>query len=395
MTQNESQDTADTNTLAVGEAYDPMQDVASDQYESATGMQAREITAESGMPLWLRATGELAGSFLVCFSIYVASAFATPLFSVNLAFIVVMTAAAYAAVTLIFGGISGGQFNPAVTIAAMLTTKTRIVDGIVYIVVQVLGGVFAGLLLRGVAPSSKSLPAKLWFTYVVNGFDDNSIAHMVLSNSNTGVSFGITMAIVVEVVAGIIIVAAAMRTLGRHGESSSKHVVAMGLAYGVGTAMTYPITGAALNPARSTGIAIAAQNQGLSQQPLQQLWVFWVAPVLAAALVALVMVAQEIFSGTDDDDQIAETEQGNEEGSTEFSFTNGQNSAHPFALESNQTDEHIDFTNNGPENSASINNLNKDDASQGAAESTEHLNAEVRDEQTDAQSDTDEGIETD
>mgnify|MGYP000199413527 CR=1 FL=1 len=43
----------------------------------------------------------------------------------------------------------------------------------------------------------------------------------------------------------------------------------MGLAYGIGTAITYPVTGAALNPARATGIAIFAQNQGLNEEPLQ------------------------------------------------------------------------------------------------------------------------------
>ena len=68
----------------------------------------------------------------------------------------------------------------------------------------------------------------------------------------------------------------------------------MGAAYGVGAAITYPVTGAALNPARATGIAVFAQGQGLTTEPLQQLWVFWVCPVLAAAVVALVMIVAQM-----------------------------------------------------------------------------------------------------
>ena len=57
-----------------------------------------------------------------------------------------------------------------------------------------------------------------------------------------------------------------------------------------------PVTGAGLNPARSTGIALAAMNEGLTQNPLQQLWVFWISPVLAAAVVALVMIIAQMMT---------------------------------------------------------------------------------------------------
>ena len=91
----------------------------------------------------------------------------------------------------------------------------------------------------------------------------------------------------------------------------------IGLAYGLGAAITYPITGAGLNPARSTGIAIFAQNIGLTQEPLQQLWVFWIAPVLAAAVVALVMISLQLIAAgrghrgeTEDFDETGSSETG-------------------------------------------------------------------------------------
>ena len=86
-----------------------------------------------------------------------------------------------------------------------------------------------------------------------------------------------------------------VNTTSESGKTNTSHAIAMGLAYGVGAAISYPVTGAALNPARATGIAIFAQNQGLSQEPLQQLWVFWICPILAAAIVSLVAIVASMI----------------------------------------------------------------------------------------------------
>lgn len=245
-------------------------------------------------PLALRVGAELAGSFLICISIYLLSTFGIVIYGLDLALIAVGTALVYTAVTLTLGAFSGGQFNPAVTLAAMLTNKTSVLSGVLYIIAQTLGGIAAGAILKFLLPTSDSVTAKTWLTPVVNGFNEGSVSHATISQA--GLSFGITLAIVVEVVASLIIVACAMRTIDVNGHSAQHHALSMGVAYGAGAAICYPITGAALNPARATGIAIFAQNQGLSAQPLQQLWVFWVAPVLAAAIVALVMIIAEMAS---------------------------------------------------------------------------------------------------
>ena len=254
-----------------------------------TAVEATPITKEEqSKPLTLRVGAELVGSFIICFAIYAICSLGSAVYGINMAFIALLTGIVYAAVTVIFGSISGAQFNPAVSVAAMLTGKTHVLDGILYIIAQVLGGIGAGAAIRFLLPTSEQVTFKIWMTPTVNGFDKNSVSYSTLGNY--GVTLGITLAIAVEVVAGIIIVASALRTTDGHGESKTNHAVAMGLAYGIGTAITYPVTGAALNPARATGIAIFAQNQGLNEEPLQQLWVFWICPVLAAAVVALVVI---------------------------------------------------------------------------------------------------------
>ncbi|WP_314685870.1 aquaporin [uncultured Bifidobacterium sp.] len=246
-------------------------------------------------PLALRAGAELVGSLFVFLAIYMVSSYGTAMYGVNMAFIAVATGLAYAAVTTVMGKLSGGHYNPAVTVAAMLTGRTAPLDGLIYIVAQILGSLGAGALLRFLLPTSSSVKASVWLTPVVNGFDDGSVSYSTLSSVN--ISFSIGLAVLVEVVGSMIVIAAALRTLRQDGSPTEDHGLVMGMAYGLGAAVAYPLTGAGLNPARSTGIAVFAQNQGLSQQPLQQLWVFWICPVLAAALVALVVIVAQMLSG--------------------------------------------------------------------------------------------------
>ena len=60
--------------------------------------------------------------------------------------------------------------------------------------------------------------------------------------------------------------------------------------------VTYPITCSGLNPARSTGIAIFAQSKHMAVSPISQLWLFWICPLLAASLVALVIIMTNIIT---------------------------------------------------------------------------------------------------
>ena len=82
-------------------------------------------TVEHESPLPLRIGAELLGTFIVCFAVYVLCTFGSIVFSLNLAYIAIGTGLAYMAATLFLGRISGGQFNPAITVAAMLPVRPR------------------------------------------------------------------------------------------------------------------------------------------------------------------------------------------------------------------------------------------------------------------------------
>ena len=102
-----------------------------------TAAEAMPVPEESKkQPLAVRVGAELVGSFFICFAIYTICTLDAIVSNLNMAFIALMTGAAYAVMTLVFGKISGGQFNPAVSIAAMLTGKTHALDGILFIIAQ-------------------------------------------------------------------------------------------------------------------------------------------------------------------------------------------------------------------------------------------------------------------
>ena len=241
---------------------------------TAPEAEALSETAEDVRPLPLRIGAELLGTFIACFAIYVFCTFGSIVFSLNLAYVAIGTGLVYMAVTLFLGRISGGQFNPAITVAAMLTGKTKVLDGILYIVFQVVGGALAGLLIKSLLPVSSTITAKQWLTTAVNGFDKGSIAYTTLQQY--GLNFSVSQAAAVEIVAALVIIAVAMTQYG-----TKNYAAYMGVAYGFGVAIAFPVTGAALNPARATGIALFAYNQDLTQNPLTQLWLFWVCPVRA------------------------------------------------------------------------------------------------------------------
>ena len=244
---------------------------------------------------WIRAAAELAGTFLICAAIYLSYIFGQMVMGQPSVVLPVLgTALTYLVVTAMLGGVSGGHFNPAVTVAAMFTSQISMVDGLIYIVAQVIGAIGAGAIAVAFVPVSKSVPAAKWLILSVNGFSGGSPAAVSLALRH--ITFGAPMAIVVELIGCIIVVATAITTLRSDGRARRNHALYTGLAYGVGVLVTYPITCSGLNPARSTGIAIFAKSKHMAVNPISQLWLFWICPLLAASLVALVIIVTSIIT---------------------------------------------------------------------------------------------------
>ena len=332
------------------------------------------------MTLVLRVGGELVGSFLICLGIYLFSTIGLTLYGPYLSFVALATGLIYAGVTMMLAKVCQAQFNPAITVASMLVSKTRVLDGILFILAQVLGALAAGaLVMRVILPTSDAVTVAQWMSYVNNGFDDGSFSYGQLSQA--GVSFGIAAAIVVEVVAGMIIAGAAMRMTDEQGAPRQGYGLAMGVAYGACAAFAAPVTGAALNPARSTGIAVFSSFEDLTQNPLDQLWVFWICPVLAAALVALPMIVVQMMRGSQTSRiEIVDADDRSDAG------TESESESETSVEDVTDADEDA--------SDADASDADASDADDVRDSADEHADAEVGDQQADAQGDADEGVES-
>jgi len=173
-----------------------------------------------------------------------------------------------------FGRVSGGHFNPAVTLGAALAGRSRWTALVPYWLAQVVGGALATLVLYVVASSNPQITSETsrqLFSAAANTF-----------GSGSSLQFGILGALLLETVATGVFVAVVLAVTDREAPPTLA-APAIGLALGVGLLLLVPVTGGSMNPARSLAAAIFAGSGALGQ-----VWLFWLAPLLGAAIAGLV-----------------------------------------------------------------------------------------------------------
>jgi aquaporin Z len=188
------------------------------------------------------------------------------LVGVSLAFGLTVLTMAYAV-----GHISGGHFNPAVTLGLVAGGRFSAKDAIPYIAAQVVGAIAAAAIVLLIAKGQPTGYDAAESGLASNGFDDLSPG-----------GFNLGAAVLSEVVltAGFLFVilgATARRAAAGFGP------LAIGLALTLIHLISIPVTNTSVNPARSTGPALFAGGDYIAQ-----LWVFWLAPILGAVVAGLV-----------------------------------------------------------------------------------------------------------
>jgi aquaporin Z len=174
---------------------------------------------------------------------------------ISLAFGLTITCMAYT-----FGAISGGHFNPAVTVGLLINNKIKPLTGAMYIIAQVLGAIIGSGIL-----------------YLVNTFNPNQFGQNVI-NPNYTMQAGIIGEFVFTALFIIVILGSTAKI------ANSKFApLAIGFFLTLAHLVLIPVTGTSLNPARSVGPALFAQ--GLA---LEQIWIFILIPILGAIFGGLV-----------------------------------------------------------------------------------------------------------
>jgi aquaporin Z len=167
-----------------------------------------------------------------------------------------------------FGTISGGHFNPAVTLGAALARRVewRVLPA--YWITQVVGGLVAGLVIYVVAQGRADWTAT--GNMAANGFGDHSPG-----------GYSLWAVIVAEVVLTAIFL---LVILGSTDDRAPKGFagLSIGLTLTLIHLVSIPISNTSVNPARSTGVAFFNGDGAPAQ-----LWVFWLAPLVGAAIAGL------------------------------------------------------------------------------------------------------------
>lgn len=185
------------------------------------------------------------------------------LLGVALAFGLTVLTMAYAV-----GHISGGHFNPAVSIGLWAGGRLQASQLPAYIAAQLLGGLAAGGVLYLIASGHAGFDVSAGFAS--NGYGEHSPG-----------GYSLLAAAVSEVVMTAFFLLIILGSTSRRAPVGFAPVP-IGLALTLIHLVSIPVTNTSVNPARSTGVALYAGGWAIDQ-----LWLFWVAPIIGALLGAL------------------------------------------------------------------------------------------------------------
>ena len=186
------------------------------------------------------------------------------LLGVSLAFGLTVLSGAYA-----FGPISGGHFNPAVSVGLCVAGRFPAALLLPYVVAQILGGIVgAGVLYLIASGRADFSPAG---GFASNGYGVHSPG-----------GYSLAAGLVCEVVMTFMFLLVILGTTHQRAPVGFAGL-AIGLALALIHLISIPVTNTSVNPARSTATALFVGGWAV-----QQLWLFWLAPVIGAAIAGVV-----------------------------------------------------------------------------------------------------------
>ena len=216
-----------------------------------------------------RLTAEFIGTFWLTFGGCGSAILAAAFPGLGIGFVGVALAFGLTVLTMAYavGGMSGGHFNPAVTIGLWAGRRVPGTDVLPYIVAQVAGAIAAAAALYLIANGQPD--------FAVVGFAANGYGPL-----SPGL-FDIKAALLAELIATFFFVFIIMRVTAP-GAVPGFAPIAIGLALTLIHLVLIPVTNTSVNPARSTGPALFAGVEYIAQ-----LWVFWLAPIVGGVMGAI------------------------------------------------------------------------------------------------------------
>ncbi len=222
------------------------------------------------MDMTKRTVAEFFGTFWLTFGGCGAAIFAAGFPQLGIGFLGVALAFGLTVLTMAYavGHISGGHFNPAVTVGLWCAGRCESKNVVPYIVAQVIGAIIAAAVLFVIATGKAG--------WVPNGFASNGYGDLSPGK------YSLMSCLITEFLATFFFLFIIIGTTSK-GAAAGFAGIPIGLGLTLIHLVTIPITNTSVNPARSTGPALFAGGEYIAQ-----LWLFWLAPLAGAAVAGFV-----------------------------------------------------------------------------------------------------------
>ena len=222
------------------------------------------------MHMTRRAAAEFVGTFWLTFGGCGSAVLAAAFPSLGIGFLGVAFAFGLTVLSMAYavGHVSGGHFNPAVTVGLWAGGRFRSADVIPYIAAQVIGAVAGAAVLYLIASGKAG--------WVANGFASNGYGDLSPGK------YDATSCFIMEVVMTFVFLFVIIGTTSK-GAAVGFAGIPIGLCLTLIHLVSIPVTNTSVNPARSTGPALFAGGAYIGQ-----LWMFWLAPLIGAAVAGFV-----------------------------------------------------------------------------------------------------------
>jgi aquaporin Z len=219
------------------------------------------------MSITKRAFAEFFGTFWLVFGGCGAAVLAAGVPNVGIGYLGVALAFGLTVLTMVYavGHISGGHFNPAVSLGLVVGKRFPASELLHYVVAQVVGAIAAAGVLYLIASGTANFDVHAGFAS--NGY-----------GANSPWGYSLLACFIAEVVLTAFFLIVIMGATDNRAPKGFAPI-AIGLCLTLIHLVGIPVTNTSVNPARSTGPAIFAGGWAL-----QQLWMFWVAPLIGGAL---------------------------------------------------------------------------------------------------------------
>lgn len=204
---------------------------------------------------WRAVLAEFVGTMLFVF-LGCASTLTDPINPVRIA---LAFGLAIMALIQMFGHISGGHFNPAVSLGFLASFQITIFRALFYTIAQTIGAIVGGMILRGVTPGA---------------------FHSNLGVTKVSDSYTLLQGVAIELILTFCLVFVIIATTDGNRTDFGSVSLKIGLTVAMLHFSSITLTGSSMNPARSLGSAVASNDYDTH-------WVYWVGPILGGCIASL------------------------------------------------------------------------------------------------------------